>query len=88
MDAQITSAEAQQATTIQASCLFYARLVKEELDAAYYGERVTPDMPNAVLMRWKDGEGAYRVMFGDLRIETLSGEALKGLEAKVQSPEF
>lgn len=84
MDAQITSEEAQQATTIQASCMFYARLVKEDLDAVYHGQQVTPQMPDAVLMRWKDGEGAYRVMFGDLRIETILSEDLKTLESGVQ----
>jgi hypothetical protein len=81
LDAQITRAETEKAVSIQASCLFYARLVKEDCDVAYYGEEVTPVFPDAVLMRWKTDEGLYRIVFGDLRMETVSAAALEKLES-------
>jgi len=81
LDAQVTRAEYEKAVTIQASCLFYARLVKEDLDVAYYGEKVTPEFPDSVLMRWKADEGSYRVLFGDLRVETVAAETLTELES-------
>jgi hypothetical protein len=60
------------------------RLLKEEKrDWAYYGDRVTPEMPDAVLWRWSAPEGEYSVVLGDLSlIEVTKGE-LKALEAKL-----
>ena len=39
-----------------------------------------PDDGNAVLVRWKESEGKYRVVFGDVSIETITAERLAELE--------
>jgi len=58
---------------------FYIGLAKK--DPAYYGETVTPKDANKVLMRWKVSENEYRVIFGDLHVETVTPEKLAELEA-------
>jgi hypothetical protein len=58
---------------------FYAQLVDK--DAAYYGDTVTSDDVDAVLMRWKISEDEYRVIFGDLTTENVAVEDLAELEA-------
>ncbi len=73
--------EIQKAVTIQASCLFYAKLITEDKDPGYYGDKVTAEFPDAVLIRWRLEDGSYRVVFGDLRIETVSAEELAELES-------
>lgn len=62
------------------ACLFYDRLVKEEKDVAYYGDIVTSENADKVLMRWKISGDEYRVLFGDLTIKNISGEELSQLE--------
>lgn len=64
----------------RSACLFYDRLVKEEQEVAYYGDTVTADDADKVLMRWKTSDGEYRVVFGDLTIKNISGEELSQLE--------
>ena len=60
------------------------RLLKEEKrDWAYYGDRVTPEMPDAVLLRWSTPEGTYSVVLGDLSLIEVTKEELKALEAKL-----
>ncbi|MGL4555828.1 MAG: hypothetical protein ACRC33_32060 [Gemmataceae bacterium] len=51
-------------------------------DGKYHGKTVGPDDKARVLFRWKLDDGRYRVLFGDLRAETVSAEKLKGLEGK------
>ena len=65
---------------VQGACIFYAELVKTDKDAAYYGDKVTSDDVDAVLMRWKISEGEYRVIFGDLTTENVTVEDLAKLE--------
>ena len=62
------------------SCLFYAELVKQGKDVAYYGDSVTDEDANAVLMRWKISDDEYRVIFGDLTTENIGAEQLAELE--------
>ena len=59
---------------------FYKKLVQGRKDPAYYGEFVTPKDADLVLMRWKISDNEYRVIFGDLHTETVTGEVLKELE--------
>ncbi len=66
---------------MQMVCVFYAQLVQEDKDPAYYGEAVTTEFGHAVLMRWKTGDDEYRVIFGDLTIEDVSTEELAELES-------
>lgn len=63
---------------------FYETLVLDEKEPAYYGETVGPDDADKVLLRWKLGDGRYRVIFGDLHADTVTTEALKKLETALQ----
>jgi hypothetical protein len=47
------AAEQESAALMQAACMIYATLVKDELDVAYYGKTVTAEFAEAVLVRWK-----------------------------------
>ncbi len=70
-------------SVVMGACTFYAELVKTDKDAAYYGDRVTANEPNAVLLRWKISDGQYRVMYGNLTAENVSVEKLTELEAQL-----
>ncbi len=72
--------------TIQGAAMFYMHLVTEDKDPAYFGERVTSEDTDAVLMRWLNDTGGYRVIYGDLSIGDLSGEELGELEAELAEP--
>ena len=56
------------------------KLSRYQKDPAYYGDRVTPDMPDHILMRWTISENQYRVIFGDLSVKTLTANQLANLE--------
>jgi len=51
---------------------FYRMLVEDGHEVAYYGDRVTPADANLVLMHWNVSDTERRVVWGDLRIETIS----------------
>lgn len=53
---------------------FYRQLAQEGKDPVYYGESVTAEDVDAVLMLWRESEEGYRVIFGDLRMVTVTGE--------------
>ncbi|NOX54974.1 MAG: hypothetical protein GXP27_11170 [Planctomycetes bacterium] len=54
-------------------------------DTACYGLSVGPDDKEKILLRWKLPDGHYRVIFGDLRSETVTAERLRALEASQRS---
>jgi len=60
---------------------FYHELVQDKKDPAYYGKTVTPKDADKVLMRWKVSDNEYRVIYGDLRVETVTPAKLAELEA-------
>jgi len=60
---------------------FYAQLVAEGKEAVYYGDSVTAENPEAVLLRWKVSDGVYRIIFGDLTTSDVTAEELAELEA-------
>ena len=62
------------------ACMFYMELANTKKDPAYYGDRVTAEDTDAVLMRWKISENEYRVIFGDLTTENVTAEQLTQLE--------
>ena len=68
--------------SIQGACLFYGKLIKENKDVAYYGDTVTAQDIEKVLMRWKISDQKYRVIFGDLSTQDVSYEELTQLEQK------
>lgn len=51
-------------------------------DAVWNGKTVGPDDKDKVLFRWKLEDGQYRVIYGDLRAETVTAERLKKLEKR------
>jgi len=59
---------------------FYMTLVGEKKEPAYYGNVVTPQDADKVLMRWKVSDNEYRVIYGDLHAETVTPEKLAELE--------
>ncbi len=71
----------QEVMKVQTVCIFYGQLLTEEKDPAYYGDKVTAEFPDAVLMRWKIEDGLYRIIFGDLTTEDVTPERLAELEA-------
>ena len=66
---------------IQSIGMVYMVLVQERKDPAYYGESVGPDDVDAVLLRWKESEDNYRVVFGDLSTLDVTADELAELEA-------
>jgi hypothetical protein len=66
---------------LQMAIRFYSGLLVEGRDPAYYGETVTAEYPDAVLMRWRQDDGLYKVIFGDLAIEEVTADQLAELEA-------
>jgi hypothetical protein len=56
---------------VNAACRFYGELVQEDCDVKYHGDKVTASDIDDELMRWRMSEGEYRVIYGDLRVETI-----------------
>ena len=67
-------------TPIVSLALFHMKLVQEKKDPAYYGDLVTPEDTDAVLMRWKADSGKYKVIFGDLSSVEMEYEDLIKIE--------
>jgi outer membrane lipoprotein-sorting protein len=51
-------------------------------DAVWNGKTVGPEDKDKVLFRWMLEDGQYRVIYGDLRAETVTAERLKKLEKR------
>jgi outer membrane lipoprotein-sorting protein len=66
---------------IQSLGMFYMTLVQDKKEPVYYGESVMPADTDKMLLRWKISDSEYRVIFGDLRAETVTPEKLAELEA-------
>jgi hypothetical protein len=68
--------------SLSAPSLFYRyrKLANKNMDHAYHGETVKPGDADKVLLRWKMGDGQYRVIFGNLRAKTVTDEELVELE--------
>jgi hypothetical protein len=50
---------------------YYDKLVNTGKEPAYFGPAVTADDKDKILLRWKKTDKKIRVMYGDLRIETI-----------------
>jgi outer membrane lipoprotein-sorting protein len=66
---------------IQSLGMFYMTLVQDKKEPVYYGESVTSADADKVLLQWKTSDNEYRIIFGDLRAETVTAEKLAELEA-------
>ncbi|MBN1510194.1 MAG: hypothetical protein JW955_25325 [Sedimentisphaerales bacterium] len=65
---------------VQGVAMFYMTLVKDKKDPVYYGNIVTPEDADKVLLRWKLSDDQYRVIFGSLHAETVDAATLAELE--------
>jgi hypothetical protein len=59
---------------IGAGVVFYAELQGKGLSPEYFGNKVKPGQQDAVLVRWKTDGGKWRVIYGDLRIDTVEAD--------------
>ena len=66
---------------LEFTAVFCGTLASENKAVAYYGDRVTAENPDAVLMRWREDDGRYKVIFGDLTVKKVTEAALAELEA-------
>jgi len=69
-----------EAVSITAVGFFYKRLVDENKDPSYYGNKVGPNDTDKALLRWKLADGQYRVIFGDLHADTVTADVMIELE--------
>ena len=87
MEQEPTKEEMDNILAIQGGTMYYAELMKEDCDLAWYGDKVTAEFPHAVLMRWRcEGEN-YRVIFADLSVREVTPQELADLEAAALNTE-
>jgi hypothetical protein len=55
-------------------CSFYAGLVRDGVEVEYNGGSVTARDYDDILMRWRLEDGRWRVIYGDLRAQTMDSE--------------
>ena len=60
--------------------VYYKRLVRLKKEPAYYGDKVTVEDSDKVLMRWKISDDQYRVVLGNLTRKSVTAEELAKLE--------
>ena len=53
---------------------FHDKLVREKKDVAYYGDKVTAENGDKILVRWKIGEDQYRVVTGNLTVRNVAAK--------------
>lgn len=58
--------------SVMAMLVFYQQLLLEDREPEYFGATVKPGDSDAVLMRWKLDDQHMRVIYGDLRAETVA----------------
>ena len=59
---------------ISAGGMFYMKLVREGHEPEYFGDSVTAADADQVLLRWTLDDGGARVIYGDLRVETVPAQ--------------
>lgn len=64
----------QKSAEIGAGFRYYQMLTDQGRSPEYFGKTVKPGEANAVLLRWNLDGGQQRVIYGDLRVETVSGK--------------
>ena len=71
---------------IQSLGMLYMRLIQQDKDPHYYGDRVEPGDADQILMIWKGDEGSYEVIYGDLSNAVLAPDELPPLDNMSQEP--
>lgn len=64
---------------IRQSCLFFEELKTQGRNPVYRGDRVTARDFDQILLAWELENGDYRLVYGDLRVVTLSGHEARAL---------
>ena len=59
----------------------YTIMEKDGKEPAYYGDKVTTDDKDALLFRWRQEDGRYKAVFGDLTTKVVTEQELLKLEA-------
>jgi hypothetical protein len=62
----------QDTMTVSMACVFVQKLAADGHEPAYFGDVVGPEDADEVLLRWKLDDGQMRVIYGDLRAETVA----------------
>jgi outer membrane lipoprotein-sorting protein len=66
-----TTQQMKQFLKVNLACQLYEELKQDNKDVHYYGDKVTANDKDKILMKWKISENEHRVIYGDLRIETI-----------------
>ncbi len=61
----------------------YQYLLDKGKEVSFYGQNIDPKDSNAILLHWKLSDGNYRVIFANLREETVSAEELIKLQVRM-----
>jgi hypothetical protein len=59
---------------IAGGTMYHMKLARDGRKPEYFGDKVTPGDADEILMRWQLDDGQVRVIYGDLRTETLPAE--------------
>jgi len=62
---------------------YYQDLERQGKEVVYYGDSIDLADSNNIIIQWKLSDGNYRVIYSDLRIETVSGDKLIKLQARM-----
>lgn len=73
-DPAVQKALMNKAMLIGGAAGYYQGLTIQKLQPEYFGESVKPGDVSAVLVRWNAKEGGKRVIYGDLRVETVDAK--------------
>lgn len=65
---------------IQSLGMFWMTLVQDKKDPAYFGNQVSPEDEDMILMRWKISGDIYKVVFGDLSVAEMQHDDLVQVE--------
>ena len=68
---------------LDAPLLFYEQLLDNKKNPMYCGDAVGPEDTDKALLRWKLDGDQYRIIYGDLHVETVTLERLAELEKVV-----
>jgi hypothetical protein len=64
----------QDCMTVTVACGFCRQLAADGHEPEYFGDIVTPEDADEVLLHWRLDDSQMRVVYGDLRVETLPAE--------------
>ena len=62
---------------------FYEKLVRENKEPVYYGDKITVADSDRILLRWKISSKNYRVIFGNLDSKSITAQELAELEKQL-----